>query len=270
MPFKPLIMGVVNLTPDSFYPGARHPEIQAAIDHAKRLIDEGADYLDLGAESSRPGALPVAAEIEIGRLLPVIDALAGLGVPLSIDTRKPSVMRQALLAGARMINDISGFTDPEAAACVAELDAQAGIMHMAGNPQTMQVDPQYNDVVSEVAVFLRRQAVCLHSAGVLPASIWLDPGIGFGKTLAHNVALLKALPTLAMPGSGILLGVSRKSFLGAITGRAATEDRLPASLAAALHATEHCAEAGVPLMLRVHDVAATRDALAVWSVLSTA
>jgi dihydropteroate synthase len=254
----PLLMGVVNITPDSFSDGGRFFDPAAAIAHAHKLIGEGADLLDLGAESSRPGAgPPVSAEEELRRLLPVLRALRDAPVPVSVDTLKPDVMRAALCDGAAMINDINALRSPGALAAVAASDAAVCLMHMQGEPNTMQRDPVYVDVVAEVKNFLaeRLQAVC--AAGIALERIVVDPGFGFGKTLEHNLELLRHLEDFALLGVPVMAGWSRKSSLGRITGKS-SGDRLAASVAAALIAAQNGAT-----ILRVHDVAATRDALAV-------
>lgn len=250
-------MGIVNLTPDSFSGDGVGNDTERAIAHAQAQIEAGADILDLGAESSRPGAAPVAAADELARLLPVLRALRDAPVPLSVDTLKPEVMTAALAEGASMINDIAALRTPGAMEAVAASNAAVCLMHMQGEPRTMQASPGYDDVVAEVADFLAARAeVCL-AAGIARERIVLDPGFGFGKTLEHNLALLRNLESLASSGFPLLAGLSRKSMLGAITGRPVAE-RLAASLAAALLAVERDAA-----IVRVHDVAATKDALAV-------
>ncbi len=251
-------MGIVNLTADSFSGDGLAGDAAAAVTQARRQIDAGADLLDLGAESSRPGALPVTAEDELHRLLPVLAELAGCGVPISVDTYKPEVMRAALRHGASMINDIHGLRMPGAMEAVAESDCAVCLMHMQGQPLTMQQQPSYRDVVAEVRAFLRRRVLAAREAGISEDRLLLDPGFGFGKTLQHNLDLLRALEQLASDGLPVLAGLSRKSMLGAITGRPLGE-RLAASIAAAVVAVERGAR-----VLRVHDVAETRDALAVW------
>ena len=255
---KPKIMGIVNLTDDSFSGDGLAAQSRRAIEHALRMREEGADLLDLGAESSRPGAQTVSAEQEIDRLLPVIEGLLDCGLPLSIDTVKPAVMAAALAAGADLINDIAALTAPGALAAVAQSRAAVCLMHMQGEPQTMQAAPVYLDVVSEVAAFLEARAAACVAAGIAPDRIVLDPGFGFGKTLAHNLALLQHLAQTSRRGLPILVGMSRKSMLGALTGRS-VEQRLPAGLAAHLLAVARGAK-----IIRVHDVAATRDALSIW------
>ncbi len=254
---RPLVMGIVNVTPDSFYDGGRYGDPRPAIDHARRLAEEGADILDIGGESSRPGAEPVTVEEELRRVLPVLDALAGLGRPISIDTTKPQVMRAALERGAAMINDITALGAPGALAAAAGSDAAVCLMHMQGEPQTMQANPVYTDVVVEVRDFLAARAAACLRTGVARERIVVDPGFGFGKRTEHNLALFAHLDALASLGYPVLVGLSRKSSLGRLTGRP-TEERLASSLAAALLAVQRGAR-----ILRVHDVAATRDVLAV-------
>jgi dihydropteroate synthase len=253
---RPLIMGVVNITPDSFSDAGRFLDPAAAIAHARKLMKEGASLIDLGAESSRPGAAAVVdAEEELRRLLPVLQGLRDL--PLSVDTVKPEVMRVALAEGAAMINDINALRAPGALDVVAKSDAAVCLMHMQGSPGTMQQNPSYGDVVAEVKAFLQERVDRVCAAGVALERVVVDPGFGFGKTLDHNLELLRHLRELAALGMPVLAGWSRKSSLGAITGRPAGE-RLAASIAAALIAAQNGAA-----ILRVHDVAATRDALSV-------
>jgi dihydropteroate synthase len=254
---RPLIMGIVNLTPDSFSGDGVGNDAARAIDHARHQLEAGADILDLGAESTRPGAPPVAAEDELARLLPVLRALRDAPVPLSVDTMKPAVMRAALAEGAAMINDIRALGEPGALEAVAASDAAVCLMHMQNDPRTMQQAPHYLDVVAEVGGYLEERARACELAGIGHDRIVLDPGFGFGKTPEHNLALLRALPELALRGFPVLAGISRKSMLGAITGRP-VEQRVHASVAAALLAVQKGAA-----IVRVHDVAATRDALAV-------
>jgi dihydropteroate synthase len=261
---RPLVMGVVNLTTDSFSDGGRWLDPAAAVAQAARLIDEGADLLDFGAESTRPGAAPVPPEIELQRLLPMLRALADCGRPLSVDTRKPEVMRVVLAHGADMINDVSGFAAPGAVEAVSASQAGCCVMHMLGDPLTMQHAPVYRDVVVEVRDWLAERVRALQHAGIERSRIVVDPGIGFGKTVEHNLALIARLPELAALGLPVLIGVSRKSVIGALTGREVGQ-RLPGSLAAMLAAV-----AGGARIVRVHDVAATRDALAVWRAIDTA
>lgn len=258
---RPQVMGIVNLTPDSFSGDGRIGDIGRAIDHARQQLEAGADLLDIGAESSRPGAMPTPVAEELARLLPVLEAAVGWGVPVSVDTYKPAVMRAALAAGAAMINDITGLADPAAMAVVAASDCGICLMHMQGEPRTMQADPVYGDVVAEVGEFLAGRVAACRAAGIAGERLVVDPGFGFGKTLDHNLALFSGLPRLATGGAPLLVGVSRKSMLGAITGRPVA-DRLAASLAAAVMAAQRGAK-----IIRVHDVAATRDALAVWAAI---
>lgn len=264
-PRRPEVWGVVNVTPDSFSDGGRHATAEAAIAHGLSLVEAGADVLDVGGESTRPGADPVSADEELARVLPVIEGLrARAPVPISIDTLKPAVAEAAFAAGASIWNDVFALRGEGAPALAARLvaarpEARVVLMHMQGEPRTMQADPTYADVVAEVRAFLRERAAAVEAAGVPRGAIWLDPGIGFGKTVAHNLALLRALPALVADGFPVLLGVSRKRFVQAID-RTATEatDRLGGSLAAALHGAA-CGVAG----LRVHDVRETVQALAV-------
>jgi dihydropteroate synthase len=255
----PQVMGIVNVTPDSFSDGGRYLAADAAIAHARRLLDDGADLLDIGGESTRPGSLPVREAEEIARVLPVLEALRDCGRPLSVDTRHAGVMRAALDAGADMINDVAGFRAPGALEAVAGSRAGLCAMHMLGEPSTMQRAPVYRDVVAEVGAFLEARLLALVAAGVDPERVTLDPGIGFGKDLQHNLTLLRELPVLASRlGRPLLLGVSRKSMLGQLTGREVGQ-RVAGSVAAALA----CVHRGAAIV-RVHDVAETKDALAVW------
>lgn len=254
---RPLVMGIVNVTPDSFSDGGQHATSGAAIAHAWRLIEEGADILDIGGESSRPGARPVSADEELARVMPVIAALRDANLPLSIDTAKPEVMRAALDAGAAMVNDIEALQHAEALAVVARSDAAVCLMHMQGNPRTMQAAPSYRDVVGEVGEYLRERARAALAAGIPRERIVLDPGFGFGKTAEHNLILMRRFSALTTLGFPLLAGISRKAMLGAITGKP-TGERVHASVAAALILAQRGAA-----ILRVHDVAATRDALAV-------
>jgi dihydropteroate synthase len=254
---RPLIMGIVNLSDDSFSGDGLRGDVAAAVDHARRLLAEGAHILDIGAESSRPGAHPVPARQEIERLLPVIEALHDSGAPLSVDTVKPEVMRAVLAAGADLINDINALRAPGAVEAVAGSHAAVCLMHMQGNPATMQLAPHYEDVVVEVAGFLAERVAACEAAGIALDRIAVDPGFGFGKSIEHNIALLRRLDELVVPGLPLLVGMSRKSLLGLITGRPADE-RIAAGVAAHLLAVLKGAR-----ILRVHDVAATRDALAV-------
>jgi len=255
-------MGVVNITPDSFSDGGKFLDPEAAVAHGRRLIEEGADILDIGGESSRPGAQAVAEQEELDRIVPVLKALKD--VPVSVDTRRPSVMRAVLAEGASMINDIDALAAPGALEAVAESDCAVCLMHKKGDPAAMQQDPRYEDVVVEVKGYLQERIKTCERKGINRDRIAIDPGFGFGKTAAHNLRLLKALGELVSLGVPVVAGWSRKSTLGAITGRPVGE-RLAASLAAALLAAQHGAK-----ILRVHDVRETRDALAVWQALQSA
>lgn len=259
---RPLIMGVINVTPDSFSDGGLYLTTASAVAHARQLIGEGADLLDIGGESTRPGAEPVTLDEERCRVLPVLEALADAGVPLSLDTQKPELMREAAAAGASMINDINGFLAPGALAAVADGHCAVCIMHKQGNPQTMQQSPQYTDVVTEVRDYLQQRVLAAQQAGVTRERVVVDPGFGFGKTLDHNLELLRRLDEIAAPGVPVLAGLSRKSMIGKLIGRD-SGDRLAGSVAAALFAVQRGAA-----IVRVHDVAATRDALAVWSAVN--
>ncbi len=255
---KPLVMGIVNVTPDSFSDGGRYHSVERAVAHAQALVDAGADILDVGGESTRPGAAPVSVEEELARVIPVVEQLASLNIPVSVDTRKPEVMAAAIAAGASMINDVTGFSDPKAQAIVAEAEVGVCVMHMQGTPETMQKNPHYHDVVAEVSDYLANQAEILKTAGVEAHRIAIDPGFGFGKTLTHNLQLLRGIKQLCELGYPVLIGVSRKSMIGQITGRTVME-RTVGSVVAALLAVQQGAH-----ILRVHDVAQTRDMLAVW------
>ena len=259
---RPLLMGVLNVTPDSFSDGGRFLDAKSAIEHGRRLIDEGADILDIGGESSRPGAQAVAEQEELDRILPVLKALKD--VPVSVDTRRPRVMREALESGASMINDIEALTAPGSLDAVADTDCAVCLMHKQGDPATMQQAPSYGDVALEVRKFLADRIAACEIAGIERDRITIDPGFGFGKTVEHNFTLLKRLPELAALGVPVVAGWSRKSTLGAVTGRPVGE-RLAAGLAAALLAVQHGAK-----ILRVHDVRETRDALAVVQTLGKA
>ncbi|MBI5925517.1 MAG: dihydropteroate synthase [Aquabacterium sp.] len=256
---RPLIMGIVNVTPDSFSDGGQFLNAASALHQCERLIQEGADILDIGGESSRPGAPTLSVEEEWLRLEGVLKAAVSLGVPVSVDTCKTEVMRRALDLGVDIINDIRALEAPGAVDLAAS-HGQCGVclMHMQGDPATMQARPSYPDVVSEVKAFLTQRLGVLSASGVLPDRITLDPGIGFGKTPAHNIDLLKRQSELLDLGRPLLLGWSRKSTLGQITGKA-VEDRLAASVAAALAAVTRGAR-----IVRVHDVGATADALKIW------
>lgn len=253
------VMGIVNVTPDSFSDGGRHDDTARALAHCERLVVEGADILDIGGESSRPGAAPVTLEEELARVLPVLDGAVRLGVPVSVDTVKPEVMQRALERGADIVNDINALRLPGALEAVSgHPSCGVCLMHMRGDPATMQSRTAYDDVVSEVRDFLQERAAALLERGVAAERVVFDPGIGFGKSVAHNLELLRRQRELQGLGRPLLLGWSRKSTLGALTGRP-VEQRLAASVAAALAAVQLGAR-----VVRVHDVAATVDALKVW------
>lgn len=258
---RPLVMGIVNLTPDSFTGDGLASNVECAVAHARMQWEAGADILDIGAESSRPGALPVSLSEELDRLLPVLERIVGWGVPISIDTCKPQVMKAALSAGADMINDICALSDPEAVSVVAGGNCGICLVHMLGNPRTMQQHPVYNNVVAEVRGWLTEKIFNCLNSGIAKERIVVDPGFGFGKTLGENLALLRALPHLHEEGYPVLAGLSRKTMLGDVTGRS-VEARMPASIIAAVLAAQRGAS-----ILRVHDVAETKDALAVWQAI---
>ena len=261
---RPLLMGIVNLTPDSFSGDGHATDTERALAHARQQIEAGADLLDLGAESSRPGAVPTSLEEELARLLPVLEGLAGCGVPISIDTYKPEVMRAAIAGGASMINDIYALRMPGALEAVADSDCAVCLMHMQGQPLTMQTSPSYGDALREVRDFLAERVGAARAAGIDAQRLVLDPGFGFGKTVEHNLRLLRHLDETRVDGLPLLAGISRKSMLGAVTGRP-VEQRLSSSIAAALIAAQNGAA-----ILRVHDVAETRDALAIWQAVRSA
>ncbi|HEX5339141.1 MAG TPA: dihydropteroate synthase [Gallionella sp.] len=260
---RPLVMGIVNVTPDSFSDGGQFFLRDAALAHARQLIAEGADILDIGGESTRPGAQPVGIQQELDRVLPIIEALRDAAVPLSVDTIKPEVMRAAIASGVHMVNDINALQEAAALDAVAASNVGVCLMHKQGNPQTMQAQPQYRDVVAEVGEFLRARIVAAEAVGIARERIAVDPGFGFGKTLAHNLALLRELEKLSALGVPVLAGLSRKSMLGAITGQQDVGQRMPASIAAALIAVQRGAA-----IVRVHDVRATVDALKIWSAVN--
>ena len=259
---RPGVMGIVNVTPDSFSDGGRFLAREAAVAHALRLRDEGADLVDVGGESTRPGADPVPAGEELARVIPVIEALAREGIAVSVDTTKPEVMRAAIAAGCAVVNDVNAFQAPGALDAVASAPVGVVAMHMQGTPRTMQQSPHYQDVVAEVGAFLRSRAQALEAAGVAPERIALDPGFGFGKTLEHNRRLFRGLPALAAIGYPLLVGVSRKRMIADLTGGRPVEDRAAGSVAAALLAAQNGAG-----LVRVHDVRETVDALKVWVAL---
>jgi len=258
---RPRVMGILNVTPDSFSDGGRFFDRERALDQARRMLADGADLIDVGGESTRPGAAAVDEADELARVIPVIDELAREGALVSVDTMKPAVMRAAVAAGAAMINDVNALRLPGALEAAASTDAAVCLMHMRGEPRTMQDAPAYGDVATEVRDFLVERAQACEALGIARDRIVLDPGFGFGKTLAHNLALLRALPELAATGYPVLAGLSRKSSLGAITGRPPGE-RLAGSLAAALAAVARGA-----LIVRVHDVRETVDAIKVWTAI---
>ena len=256
-PFR--IMGVVNATPDSFSDGGRFLDPAAAVAHGRRLAAEGADILDVGGESTRPGADPVDAGEELRRVLPVVEGLAGAADGLSIDTMKAEVAARALEAGANLVNDVSALRhDPRMAGVLAAGGADCCLMHMLGAPRTMQLDPRYDDVVSDVKAFLEERLAFAVAEGIAEERVTLDPGVGFGKTVEHNLELLRRLDELVAIGRPVLVGVSRKAFLGRLTGRQRAADRVAATVAACV-----LAYAGGAAVLRVHDVAAVRDGLQV-------
>ena len=257
---RPKIMAIINVTSDSFS-GDGCPSLDAALRSAERAVEEGAELLDIGGESSRPGAIPVSEQQELDRVVPLVEALSSFGVPLSVDTVKPAVMRESLRAGADLINDIASFRAPGALEVVGASSAALCVMHMKGEPGTMQRAPQYGDVLTEVTAFLDERVKILLANGVSPDRILIDPGFGFGKTLEHNLALLKQLDTFGAVGYPVLVGMSRKTMLGAITGRDVSE-RVVAGAAAALLAVQRGAN-----IVRTHDVGVTRDVLRLWAAL---
>jgi dihydropteroate synthase len=257
---RPLVMGVVNVTPDSFSDGGRFFDSRSAIEHARRLADEGADILDIGGESTRPGAAAVSEADELARVLPVLEKLSAFCV--SVDTRRPMVMKAALAAGASMINDVRALAEPYAHEAVASTGCAVCLMHMLGQPATMQREPRYDDVVAEVKAFLKEAVRKARFAGIGADRIVVDPGFGFGKTPEHNLTLLRSLRKFQDLGVPVLAGLSRKSTIGRITGRP-VEERLAGSLAMALLAIEQGAK-----ILRVHDVKETKDVIAVWQAYS--
>ncbi len=255
---RPVVMGVLNVTADSFSDGGRFRQFDAAVTQGAQMVADGAAIIDVGGESTRPGAEPVSLDQELERVIPVVEALAGrLDVVLSVDTMKPGVMREAVRAGAGLINDVRALGEPGALEAAATTGAAICLMHMRGTPRTMQQDPRYDDVVAEVGAFLRERAEACIVAGVARERLCLDPGFGFGKTIAHNLQLLNGLAQLAAMDFPLLAGLSRKSMLGPLTGRAVHE-RLAGSVALATLATFNGAR-----IIRAHDVAATRDAVAV-------
>jgi dihydropteroate synthase len=256
---RALVMGILNTTPDSFSDGGRYQSLEFAVSRAEEMVSEGVDMIDIGGESSRPGAPAVSLEQELGRVMPVLYALQDMGKPLSVDTYKPQVMREAILAGADMINDINGFRAPGALEAVAASDCALCVMHMQGTPQNMQQQPEYGDVVAEVIAFLRERVEAMLAAGIARERICVDPGFGFGKTVEHNFALLRNIGRMQHElGLPVLAGLSRKSMIGAVTGKP-VEQRLAGNLGGALAAIAHGAR-----IVRVHDVVETVDAVKVW------
>lgn len=261
---RPRVMGIVNTTPDSFSDGGLHESADAAVAHALRLVEEGADILDIGGESTRPGAAPVPLEEELRRVVPVIERLAReVGVPISVDTSKPEVMRAAVAAGAGMLNDVRALRAEGALDAAAELGVPVVLMHMAGEPGRMQDDPRYDDVVAEVHRYLAERIFVAEMAGIPKRNIVVDPGFGFGKNETHNLTLLARLERFRELGVPVMAGLSRKRTIGALTGREVPADRVHGSVAAHLIAAQRGA-----LLLRVHDVAATVDALKVWAAVA--
>jgi dihydropteroate synthase len=261
---RPRVMGILNVTPDSFSDGGRFFDRERALDHARRMVADGADIIDVGGESTRPGAPEVDAAEEAARVLPVVAALAGEGVLVSIDTMKPVIMRDAVAAGAVMINDVRALGEPGALEAATATDAAVCLMHMRGTPRTMQSDTHYGDVVAEVCHFLVTRARACEAAGIARERIAIDPGFGFGKDVDDNMKLVQRLDVLADTGYPVVAGLSRKSSLGKLTGRSADE-RVAASLAAMLAAVSRGAS-----IVRVHDVRESVDALAVWHAVNNA
>jgi len=261
---RPLVMGILNVTPDSFSDGGRYQALEFAVERAEQMIKDGVDIIDIGGESTRPGSPSVPVDEELRRVMPAIYALRELGYPLSIDTCKPEVMREAVIAGADMINDINGFRAPGAIEAVKDSDCALCVMHMQGTPQDMQASPSYDDVVADVIAFLSERVEALLAAGVVRERITIDPGFGFGKSVEHNYALLRSISRMQSElGLPVLAGLSRKSMIGAVTGRS-VEQRLAGSLGGALAAVAQGAR-----IIRVHDVAETVDALKVWQAATT-
>lgn len=258
---RPLIMGVINATPDSFSDGGHFDTAEKATEQVERLMQEGADILDIGGESTRPGSRSVGANEELSRIMPVIEFALSMNIPVSVDTSKPEVMRVAIDAGVTLVNDTNALQAPGALEIVANSSVMTCLMHMQGNPETMQLNPHYSDVVAEVMSFLKQRVASAIAAGITRDRIIVDPGFGFGKTLAHNFALLHQLDKIAAMGWPVMAGLSRKSMLGTITGNA-VDNRVHASVAAALLAVGQGAR-----VVRVHDVKATRDAFSVFAAM---
>jgi len=262
---RPRVMGIVNVAPDSFSDGGNLGSVQAAVAHAMELVSEGADIIDVGGESTRPGSDTVASDEEMARVLPVIEGIrARTDTPISIDTRKSVVMRAAIEAGANIVNDVAALTfDPDAVATVVDLGVPVILMHAKGDPKTMQNDPHYEDVVADVLEFLTARVAACQTAGMPQERIAIDPGIGFGKTLDHNLTLLRCLDAFTGSGLPVLIGASRKRFIGTLTGTPVAAERAPGSVAVALWSVRAGAQ-----LLRVHDVAETVQALKMWQALS--
>jgi len=259
---RPLIMGILNITPDSFSDGGRFHSLDFALSRAEQMIAEGVDIIDIGGESTRPGAVPLSVEEELHRIMPAIYALRDCGKPLSIDTYKPEVMREAIAAGVDMINDINGFRAEGALRAVKDSDCAVCIMHMQRDPGSMQVSPEYEDVIEDIVMFLLERMQAMEIQDVHRRRVCVDPGFGFGKTLDHNLALLRSLGQIAKKvGLPVLVGLSRKSMIGALLGKP-VEQRMAGSVAAALLAVQHGAR-----IVRVHDVAETVDALQIWQAI---
>lgn len=260
---KPLVMGILNTTPDSFSDGGSFQTLDSAISHAEQMVKDGVDIIDIGGESSRPGAKPVSVDDELQRVIPLIYALRDCGVPISIDTYKPEVMRQSILAGADMINDIKGFRSSLSREAVVDADVGLCVMHMQNTPSNMQLKPEYSNINSEVINFFKEIILEFELIGIKKTRLCIDPGFGFGKTLQHNIAMIKYIQQFqAESGLPLLAGISRKSMIGDITGKA-VDQRVAGSIAAALFALSQGAK-----ILRVHDVAETVDAIKVWQTLS--
>ena len=257
--YRPLVMGILNVTPDSFSDGGRFASLDLAITRAEQMIADGVDIIDIGGESTRPGAVSVSVDEELGRIMPVVYALRDCGKPLSVDTRRPEVMREVIQAGVDMINDVEGFRADGALRLLSDSDCALCIMHMQGQPQTMQQTPHYDDVLVEVGEFLKQRIAAAEDLGIDRRRLCIDPGFGFGKNLGHNLTLLNRLGELqSVVGVPVLAGLSRKSMIGTLTGRPA-EQRLAGSIGAALVAVMQGAQ-----IVRVHDVAETVDAIKVW------
>lgn len=259
---RPHVMGIVNVTPDSFSDGGKFTQANLAVEHALKLVEEGADILDIGGESTRPNAMPVSLQEELDRVIPVIEQLVNqINIPISIDSYKPQVMQAAIAAGVSIVNDVRALQENDALDIVSSTDVGVCLMHMLGTPQTMQLNPQYNDVVSEVKAFLQQRLSVCEAAGISKSRILLDPGFGFGKTRAHNIALIQHLASFSSLGQPLLVGLSRKAVLGQVTGNDVYA-RLYASVAASVISAMVGAK-----ILRVHDVKATVEALKIVSAI---